>query len=259
MSGYSILANIDIAEISMYLFTGFFFGLILYLRNEDRREGYPLEEDTTGRLEPTGGMFWFPEPRTRTSLEGHKFTVPRPDNRDTRKLNLKRTAPWPGAPYEPAGNPFVDGVGPGSFAERAKKPDTLFHGGPKIVPLRASHGFSVLKGETDPTGFTMLGVDKKVAGVITDVWVDQAESMIRYLEVEVAGTDGKRTLIPMTMVEIKRETKSVITDSAAAAQFADAPVLENPNQITLYEEERVVGYFGAGYLYAWPKRTEPLA
>ena len=45
-----ILSNIDVTELAMYLFTIFFFGLILYLRREDRREGYPLEEDTTGRL-----------------------------------------------------------------------------------------------------------------------------------------------------------------------------------------------------------------
>jgi photosynthetic reaction center H subunit len=258
MSGYSILANIDITEIAMYLFTGFFFGLILYLRNEDRREGYPLEEDTTGRLEPTGSLFWFPEPRTRKLADGGALTVPNA-KRDARPLALKRTAVWPGAPSNPAGDPYADGVGPGSFAERAKKPDMLSHGGPKIVPLRASHGFAIVKGEANPVGFTMLGVDKKRAGVVTDVWVDQAESLIRYIEVEVDGPNAKRVLIPMTMVEIKREAKAVITDSAPADRFAGAPTPATPDQVTFYEEERIAAYFGAGYLYAWPKRTEPLA
>jgi len=46
-----LLSNVDVTELSMYIFTIFFIGLILYLRREDRREGYPLEEDTTGRLD----------------------------------------------------------------------------------------------------------------------------------------------------------------------------------------------------------------
>ena len=34
---------------SFYAFGLFFIGLIFYLRREDRREGYPLEDDVTGR------------------------------------------------------------------------------------------------------------------------------------------------------------------------------------------------------------------
>lgn len=42
-SGY-----IDFATIAIYLFWFFFAGLILYLRREDKREGYPLESDRQG-------------------------------------------------------------------------------------------------------------------------------------------------------------------------------------------------------------------
>lgn len=39
---------IDLATIAIYLFWFFFVGLIIYLRREDKREGYPLESDRKG-------------------------------------------------------------------------------------------------------------------------------------------------------------------------------------------------------------------
>jgi photosynthetic reaction center H subunit len=39
---------IDFAQITVYLFWFFFAGLIIYLRREDKREGYPLESDRKG-------------------------------------------------------------------------------------------------------------------------------------------------------------------------------------------------------------------
>lgn len=36
---------IDTPTVLIYLFWFFFFGLIVYLRREDKREGYPLESD----------------------------------------------------------------------------------------------------------------------------------------------------------------------------------------------------------------------
>lgn len=43
-----ITEYIDFAQLVLYLFWIFFFGLIVYLRREDKREGYPLESDRTG-------------------------------------------------------------------------------------------------------------------------------------------------------------------------------------------------------------------
>ncbi|TVP44589.1 MAG: hypothetical protein EA350_11265 [Gemmatimonadales bacterium] len=39
---------IDFAQITVYLFWFFFAGLVIYLRREDKREGYPLESDRRG-------------------------------------------------------------------------------------------------------------------------------------------------------------------------------------------------------------------
>ena len=48
------------------------------------------------------------------------------------------------------------------------------------------------------------------------------------------------------------------SDAINAADFAAAPVPMTPGQITFYEEERIVAYFGGGYLYANRARQEPL-
>jgi photosynthetic reaction center H subunit len=61
----------------------------------------------------------------------------------------------------------------------------------------------------------------------------------------------------MTMAVINKSKKTVRVDAIVGAQFAGAPVLENPEQITLYEEERVCAYYGGGFLYATKQRSEP--
>ncbi len=37
--------NFDFAQLVLYAFWLFFFALVVYLRREDKREGYPLESD----------------------------------------------------------------------------------------------------------------------------------------------------------------------------------------------------------------------
>lgn len=37
--------HFDFAQIVLYLFWFFFIALVIYLRREDKREGYPLESD----------------------------------------------------------------------------------------------------------------------------------------------------------------------------------------------------------------------
>jgi photosynthetic reaction center H subunit len=131
----------------------------------------------------------------------------------------------------------------------------MFHGALKIVPMRSAEGFSIDGERNDPRGMTVVGADGAKGGVVTDVWVDRAEVLIRYLEVEVAP--AKRVLIPMTMAVVSASRRTVRVNAILGSQFADAPTLENLDQITLYEEERVCAYFGAGLLYATATRSEP--
>jgi photosynthetic reaction center H subunit len=248
--------GVDFALVATFLFFGFFIGLIFYLRREDRREGFPLEEDDSGRLQSEGGFLFIADAKTFILPFGRGIVSAPNGRRDRRVPAAKRTSVVPGSPSDPVGNPMTAGVGPGSFAERAKVPDLTAHGDPRIVPMRVAQDFAVASGDADPRGFAVLGTDGARAGSIKDLWVDRGESMVRYLEVELAS--GQIALLPITMALIDKRRKNVTVDAITAAQFIDVPKLEKPDQITFDEEERVAAYYGAGFLYATPARLEPL-
>ncbi len=61
--------GLDLAMVSLIIFTGFFVYLVLWLHRESKREGYPLEVDSGGRP-PRVRMEGFPpapEPRPSRS------------------------------------------------------------------------------------------------------------------------------------------------------------------------------------------------
>jgi photosynthetic reaction center H subunit len=146
----------------------------------------------------------------------------------------------------------------------------MAHGGPKILPLRVATDFSIANGDPEPRGMKVIGADGEIAGVCSDVWVDKAECLIRYLEVELGAPSAvglsrvgaaplaKRVLVPMPMVVVSRGRGTIKVAAILAAQFANVPALASPDQITKDEEERVAAYYGGGYLYATPARLEPL-
>jgi photosynthetic reaction center H subunit len=256
--------NFDMASLIFGTFVAFFFGLILYLRREDRREGYPLEDDVTGKTEPMGGLFFVAQPKT-FHLSGGGSVIKPDYTRDGPVANLRQTARVSGSPFEPVGNPMAAGVGPGAYAQRSKEPEQMHHGGPKVVPLRAAESFWIDGRLDDPRGMTVVAADWVNAGVVVDCWVDQAEALIRYLEVELSaetGAAGRHVLVPMPMSVIKKSNRPaerrVKVDSILAKQFSGVPQLSNPTSVTVDEEERIAAYFGGGLLYATPGRTEPL-
>lgn len=250
-------SGIDFSLVSIYAFWIFFTLLIIYLRREDRREGYPLEEDGSGQIRPGGGLFFTAPPKTfRLPLGTGKLTVPN-GSRDNRDIAAQRTSVTPGSPLQPTGNPMIDGVGPAAYAERAKVPDLTYEGLPKIVPLSVADNFSIASEDPDIRGWSVLGTDGRKAGIVKDIWVDRAESMVRYIEVTL--TDGKQSvLLPITVALIDKRRQLVDVEAITAEQFADVPKIAKPDQITFYEEERVVAYYGGGFLYATPDRLEPL-
>lgn len=104
----------------------------------------------------------------------------------------------------------------------------------------------------------VMGADSEPGGVVTDVWVDRAEALIRYLEVEVTTSGGtKRVLLPMPFAKIDGYRGRVWVDAILGGQFADVPVTASLDQVTKREEDRIVGYYGAGTLYATRARQEP--
>ncbi|VWX55592.1 Reaction center protein H chain [Burkholderiales bacterium 8X] len=250
----AITGYIDVAQIALYVFWAFFAGLIYYLHRENKREGYPLESERSGHVN-VQGFPAIPEPKTYLLRDGRQVTVPN-DRRDDREIAAEPGGRFLGAPLEPIGDPMLAGVGPGSWAERADIPDTTADGDPRLAPLRASPGLGISGKDPDPIGLPVLGFDGAVAGVVTDLWVDRAEMVFRYLELEVPAVPApRRVLLPINFARIDRQRVRV--RSILAAQFVNVPGTRRPDVVTMLEEEKIMAYYGAGTLYATPSRQEP--
>jgi photosynthetic reaction center H subunit len=250
-------AYLDVAQVTLYVFWIFFACLIFYLRREDKREGYPLDSTASG-----GGVVHgfprMPDPKHYLLRDGHIATLPNHKN-DRRDVAAAPIAVWPGAPLEPTGNPMLDGVGPGSWADREDVPELNIENVPCIVPLRLAEGTCLEPRDPDPRGMKVIGADNEIGGVCTDVWIDRAEALIRYIEVEVASSAGpRRVLLPMPFALVNHKRGRVTVNAILGSQFADVPVTKSPDQVTKLEEDKIVGYYGGGTLYATPSRQEPM-
>jgi len=250
----AITNYIDVAQVVLYAFWVFFACLIVYLRREDKREGYPLESDRSGAI-TVQGFPAFPGQKSFRMADGSVRTVPNV-KADRRDAPVRSLLGWPGSPMEPTGDPMKDGVGPASYADREDVPEHAIDGRPVLVPLRTLSDFSIGPIDADPRGMAVVGADGRTAGTVKDVWVDRAEALIRYLEVEVGG--GRTALLPMTMARVWPRSRTVNVRSITAAQFAGVPALANADQVTKREEDRIVGYYAGGTLYATPQRMGPV-
>ncbi len=253
----AITEYIDVAQVVLYVFWIFFAALIFYLRREDKREGYPLESDRSSSVR-VEGFPSMPSPKVYTLPHGGTFTAPN-ELADTRAVHARPTAPWPGAPLQPTGDPMLDSIGPSSYADRDEEPDLTHEGAPRIVPMRIATEFSVEPRDPDPRGMTVLGADGEIGGTVRDIWVDRSEPQIRYLEVATGPKgDGTRVLLPITMAVVDGRRRQVAVGSILGSQFARVPALGNDDRVTRLEEDRISAYYAGGYLYAEPARQESL-
>ena len=256
MNHGAITASIDIAQVALYLFWGFFAALVIYLHREGQREGYPLEtadRSPSGLQEGLGGR---PDPKTYLLPHGGTKTVPEAWKAGpAEQLKARRADRNPDSPLVPTGNPLLAGVGPGAWADRDDHPDLEINGNVKIVPLRTDTAYGVAKGDPDPRGKTVFGADGKSGGKCVDIWVDRSERLFRYFEIEVAG--GGNVLLPWNFATVSGDG-SVKVGAILGSQFGAVPCTKSPEQITLLEEDMIAGYYGAGTLYATPDRLGPL-
>jgi photosynthetic reaction center H subunit len=254
MQAGAITGYIDIAQIALYSFWIFFAGLIFYLRREDKREGYPLVTERADHV--LEGFPRMPTPKTFLLPHGGTVTAPRVDPPQP-GFDAIPVAKWPGAPLQPIGNAMLAGVGPAASALRADMPDLMNETTElRIVPLRVATDHYLDAESPDPRNMAAVGADGVVGGIVSDIWIDRAEAAIRYLEINLAA--GPAVLVPMPMVRINTRSSQVVVQSIMGAQFADAPMLANPDQVTLREEDRIQAYYASGHLYATPSRLEPL-
>ncbi|MEM9551477.1 MAG: photosynthetic reaction center subunit H [Pseudomonadota bacterium] len=250
----AFIGDFDLAASVLWLFYAFFALLLYYIQRENMREGYPLEEDD-GTKAPSEGMWSMPEDKTFKLPHGRgEVTVPSGQNPERADLPIKRVGPGGGYPLEPTGDPMLDGVGPASWAPRRDVPELDGHGHPKIVPMSANDSFGVAAGR-DPRGLPVVSGDGEIVGEITDMWIDEPEQLVRYLEYKLDPKWGDGTrLVPLTLARIK--SNQVAIKSIYAKHFATVPTIASPRQVTLLEEEKVSAYYGGGKLYADSARQE---
>jgi photosynthetic reaction center H subunit len=250
----AITGYIDVAQIALYGFWIFFAGLIFYLRKEDKREGYPLVMERPGLF--LDGFPRPPTPKTYLLPHGGTVTSPRTDPPQP-DFDAVPVAGWPGAPLQPVGNAMLSGVGPAASALRADTPDIMNETPDlRIVPLRVAADHYLDDESPDPRTMQVVGADGVVGGVVSDIWIDKAEAVIRYLEVTLVA--GPSVLLPMPLTRIDTRLGMVKVKSILGSQFEDAPMLANPDQVTLREEDRIQAYYASGNLYAEARRLEPL-
>ena len=246
-----LTAGIDVALLVFWAFVLFFIGLVFYLRREDRREGYPLEDEVSGRIDTVGGAMHTASDKFFRLPFGHGVVAPRGGDREPVAIAARRIERFAGAPYAPTGDPLIDGIGPAAWANRADRPDLDMEGHPRIVPISTAGDFWIAKQDAGVTGWPVIGADGVEAGVVSDLWIDKADRMVRYLAL------GDGVLVPMMDAKLDRRHRRVNVRALNGGQIAAAPRIAATDRITLLEEDRVQAYFGGGYLYANAARQEP--
>lgn len=247
----NITGYVDLAQILLYVFWLFFAGLIYYLVQENHREGYPMESGSNGRAVVKG--FPIPEPKTFLLAGGHSVTVPDLSRKEP-PIHGNSIGMGLGSPIEPSGDAMTSGVGAGAWSLREDVPERSLDGKPLLQPLRVATAYTVAEQDVDPRGLPVMGGDGKQGGTVKDIWIDAAEMMFRYLEVEIAG--GRTVLLPMPFAQVRRNQVEV--HAIYARHFAAVPTLRNPHEITKLEEEKISAYYGGGTLFADASRSEPL-
>jgi photosynthetic reaction center H subunit len=242
----SIIGNLDVAQLMVIVFFIFFAGLVLYLRREDKREGYPLKDPADGR--PSTGFPDMPPPKTFRLLGGGAVTAPHAEVEPD--LAAQRLFNFPGSPITPTGDPLRDGVGPAAYVLRREEPMIYQLGMVSVLPMRSLKDWSVIDGDADPRGMEVIGADGVVAGVVRDLWIDRGVKILRYLEVELAGAiDGRSVLLPIYCTDVKRKRSRVKVSAIRAAQFAEAPRTADPDRITAREEDQVNAFYAGGRFF----------
>ena len=252
MGTAAITSYVNVAQLVLYAFWIFFFGLIYWLVRENHREGYPMDTDA-GQAEG-----WpLPAPKTYLLHDGSTVVKPGPDTAsDTARMEplTRGVDPLVG----PVGDPLTAGVGPGAYCLRADVPDCNEHGVPRIRPLGTLQGYGVDAKDPDPRGMPLVDAYDEPAGTIRELWIDTSDAMFRYLQAEVPTADGatRQVLVPINFARITREKVKV--HALLAPHFAGVPGIANADIITRREEEMIQSYYGAGLLYAEADRAEPI-
>jgi photosynthetic reaction center H subunit len=250
-----LAGNIDVTQIVLAAFILFFVLLIVHLRAEDKREGYPLVDPADGR--PSQGFPAIPRPKTFVLMDGGLAHAPRPEAE--RPPAGRRLFGFPGSPLTPTGDPLADAVGPAAFVARRERPLIYREDKIQVLPMRELEGWRLGEGDPDPRGMTVMGADGRPAGVVSDLWIDRSVKILRYLEVQVAADPARRILLPIYHTDIRRRAGQVRVKALRAAGFAAAPATLLPDRVTAREEDQINAFWAGARFYRDHMITEPLA
>jgi len=243
------LGDIDVAFLCVVAFVIFFLGLVYHLRQEDKREGYPLLSLRGGskpRVALMEGFPPLPRPKTFHLPHGHgTVTVPRRDPPE--HLRNVEGRPVYGTPLD-ATNPLDVGIGPAAWQpDKPTYPDLTFEGDPKIISLNAHPAYYINSGDPDPRGLLLYGLDREPVGRIVDIWFNQAEYDARYFSYAIDGRIGQ-FLAPVFLCVLDMKNKMARVNTLTARQLRNNPVRAG-EVISWRDEDRVNAYFAGGVLY----------
>jgi photosynthetic reaction center H subunit len=252
-SSGGLVGDFDVAQLMVILFVLFFVGLVLHLRQEDKREGYPLKDPAGGPDQQ--GFPPIPAPKTFLLMDGGSTTAPHPEVE--RPIAARRFPNVPGSPLIATGDPLRDGVGPASYALRRTEPLIYDVGKIQVLPLRSLPDWGLAYADQDPRGLRVLAADGVDVGFVVDLWIDRSVKILRYLEVEVTLAIGtRRCLLPIYYSNIKARKGVVKVSAIRSLQFAEVPRTTAPDLITAREEDQVNAFYaGAKFFRGFPTPT----
>ena len=252
MQAGAITQYIDVAQAAWWLFFLAFIGIVLLLRREDQREGYP--KDNLG-LPPLAGPMPLPPPRTLLRLDGSATAQPHHDPAPPVRAHPQFR--FAGGPLVPDGNPLTAAVGPGTYAMRSDKPFLMADGMPQVQPLRTAAGWDVMPGETDLRGMRVLDIRFLPVGRVEELWVDRGVKILRYLEISLdegqglgKGGGAGRVLLPIHHCEVHERERDIRVTALHRGQFNDVPRPRAPDSISAREEDMVNAYYAGGRFHS---------
>ncbi len=240
-------SGIDAVQVALVAFFIFFVFLVVYLRREDKREGYPLLERTARRGSIVG---WPapPPPKTYRLMEGGTAQMP---HRYPQAPIEGVPIPRNGEPLGPNGDPLRAGIGAGAYTLRSALPMRTMDKKLLLMPLRNATGWSVWRGEADPRGMRVLAANYRAVGTVKDIWVDRAAKILRYFEVSL-NDGGGIILAPLFHCDIDRRKNDIRVLVLKPDQFRLVPRLAQPDEITAREEDRLNAFFAGATIYSDP-------
>ncbi|RFC64946.1 photosynthetic reaction center subunit H [Fulvimarina endophytica] len=241
--------QLDLPLLLVITFFLFFLALVFYLRGEDKREGYPLVSDRTRGTANRMAVVGFPglpKPKAFLLPDGTVKYAPHPEKE--RELNAGPAYAFPGSPIIPHGDPLLDGVGPASYALKAEEPLRTIDGHLQLSPLRKNPNYHVESSGPELVGMPVYAADGAPVGTVRDLWVNEIEYFIRYVEIEMSeGAPGGVVLAPFAFADTRKGRMTF--GMLSREQLLRVPPLGNEEHITAREEDRLTAYFAGGTLY----------